>query len=91
MAAAKKSSKTENAEYNEPGEPIDNAVLTGSDAANADRKTGKNAGDLADKTYYVDLDDPDAKPATKEPERGKVLVSEGDVISESVAAQLAGK
>lgn len=83
--AEKRAAKVQNAEYNDPGDGVGNAVLTGDDAANADRKSGSKAGDLADKSYFVDAD---GKVSTKEPERGKLLVAEGDVISEAVAEQL---
>lgn len=85
MATSKRAAKTENAEYNDPGTPIDNAILTGADAANADRKSGSAAGNLADKTYYVDAD---GKVTTSRPERGHLLVAQGDVITERIAEQL---
>lgn len=84
---ATKQAKTENAEYNDPGTD-GTPVLTGNDAANAGRNKGAKAGDLADKAYYVDED---GKVSASEPERGTVLVAEGDVISEAVAERLSKK
>lgn len=50
--------------------------------------TGRKAGQYADKTYYLDAD---GNVTTSEPERGKILVAEGDAITPSIAAQLADK
>lgn len=82
--AEKRAAKVQNTEY----APITNETVS---AADATGKTGRNAGDLADKTYYVDALDPDSKPSTTAPERARVLVAEGDVITEDVAAQLKAK
>jgi hypothetical protein len=82
------SAKQPNKEYVESGATADRPTAEQQEAAGVGENTGTNVGQTADKTYYLDED---GNVSTSEPERGSVLVAEGDTVTESVADKLSGK
>lgn len=51
-------------------------------------KAGRNAGNTASETVYADLEGKIVKGSPGEGFRGEVVVAEGDIITEAVAARL---
>lgn len=80
MAASKDAAKVPAKEYLTPAQ-------VEADRAADKSNYGTVAGKFADKTYYVDTD---GKVSTSPPERGSILVAEGDVVTDAVAEQIKG-
>jgi len=76
-------SKVENKEY-------DGGTVIAQGEPEAKEASGSpsswKVGEVVPKTLFVDLD---GKVSDKEPERGKVLVAEGDVVTDAVVRAIA--